>query len=336
MRTLGIGLLSWLLAGGLLAGCVNGLAASPPPVPTVSDRGWSLVWADEFDGPTLDPSKWAPEVSCWGGGNQERQCYIDSPDTIDINDGFLHLKARAQTMRGPSVHMEHPNYPGDTKTQSYISGKVRTRDLAYWTYGRIEGRMKLPNGQGAWPAFWMMPQFDVHGGWPLSGEIDIMEAVNLGAACDDCMGSTVETRSSGAIHFGKRYPENEHVSKRRALTEVAGQAGPPREQFHTYAVEWAEGRIDWFVDGTRFWSVTDEDWFSEAVDKESDPNAPFNEDFYVMLNFAVGGSWPEGANEGGLDPDAFPSEFIIDYVRVYDCPADPDTGRACLLPSYDR
>jgi len=115
------------------------------------------------------------------------------------------------------------------------------------------------------------------------------------------------------------------------LTPVAGQDGLPRDQFHTFAVEWAEGRIDWFVDGRRFWATTDDDWFTAAVDKSTDPNAPFNEDFYLMLNFAVGGIWPEGANEEGVDGSAFPSEFLIDYVRVYQCEDDVETGRACML-----
>ena len=322
----------WILAAGLvLTGCAGvGMPDAPPESP-ISDRGWPLVWADEFDGNVLDRTKWAPEVSCWGGGNKEHQCYVDRPETISVADGYLTLTARAGEASGPSLNMDHADYPGPSKTQPYTSGKLRTRDLAHWTYGRIEGRMKLPTGQGAWPAFWMMPQFDVHGGWPLSGEIDIMEAVNLGAICEDCEDGQIENRTSGAIHFGKRPPLNEHISKRRALTSVPNQIGAPRDQFHTYAVEWAEGRIDWFVDGERFWTATTSDWFTEAVDKELNPNAPFDEDFYLMLNFAVGGNWPEGANAGGIDPAAFPDDMVVDYVRVYQCAPDLATGRACLL-----
>ena len=300
------------------------------PEDSLADRGWILVWSDDFDGDTLDRTKWAPEVSCWGGGNAERQCYVDRLENVRVEDGYLRLKAAPGEHSGPSVHMEHSDYPGDTVTQPYTSGKVRTRDLAFWTYGRIEGRMKLPTGQGAWPAFWMMPQYSVHGGWPLSGEIDIMEAVNLGAPCNECEGGTIENRSSGAIHFGKRSPDNRHVDKRRALTAQPGQAGPPREQFHIYAMEWGEGRIDWFVDNERFYSVASDNWFTDSITKAEDPNAPFNEDFYVMLNFAVGGRWPEGANAGGIDAGTFPAEMIVDYVKVYQCAADPDRGRACM------
>ncbi|GLQ21405.1 glycoside hydrolase family 16 protein [Algimonas porphyrae] len=323
-------------AACLLAACANAPRPDAPSVATdvsttLTERGWEMVWNDEFDGNTLDRSKWAPEVSCWGGGNQERQCYLDRDENVIVENGYLHLRAFADDVSGPSVHMEHPDYPGETVSRNYASGKVRTRDLAYWTFGRIEGRMKLPGGQGAWPAFWMMPQFDVHGGWPLSGEIDIMEAVNLGAACFDCDAGTVENRSSGALHFGKKPPENEYVTKRRPLTAQPGQDGLPRDQFHSYAVEWGEGRIDWFVDGERFYSVSSDDWYTDAVDKSDDPNAPFNEDFYVMLNFAVGGAWPERDNETGLDPEILPSEFVIDYVRVYQCAQDPETGRACMM-----
>jgi len=330
----------WGIAGVLLSMAFVGCATLETPQPetltsanegTLADRGWALVWSDEFDGDALDRTKWAPEVSCWGGGNEERQCYVDRPENISIADGHLFLKANPGEWTGPGVHMEHQDYPGEAKTKPYTSGKVRTRDLAFWKFGRVEGRMKLPTGQGAWPAFWMMPQSSVHGGWPLSGEIDIMEAVNLGSDCDDCEGSNVENRASGAIHFGKRPPDNTHISKRRGLNTVAGQTGLPRDQFHTFAVEWAEGRIDWFVDGTRFWTAEADEWFTDAVRKSDDPNAPFNEDFYVMLNFAVGGNWPEGDNETGVDSRNFPSEFVIDYVRVYQCASDVETGRACLL-----
>jgi len=92
-------------------------------------------------------------------------------------------------------------------TQQYTSGKVRTRGLADWKYGRFEARIKLPTGQGTWPAFWMLPADDVYGGWPLSGEIDIMETVNLGAACSVCEGSAIENRSSGTLHFGSAFPK---------------------------------------------------------------------------------------------------------------------------------
>lgn len=306
-------------------------SSGPKAEGPLSDRGWDLIWADEFDGDALDRTKWTPEVSCWGGGNEERQCYVDRPDNVSVAGGYLWLAAHDGEWTGPGVHMEHPDYPGVSKTKPYTSGKVRTRDLAVWKYGRIEGRMELPNGQGVWPAFWMMPQFDVHGGWPLSGEIDIMEAVNLGAKCYDCDGSKVEKRSSGAIHFGKRPPDNTHVSQRRALISMSDQDGQPPDQFHTFAVEWGEGRMDWFVDGDRFWTATSDDWFTDAVDKSDNSNAPFDEEFYVMLNFAVGGNWPEGANERGVDPGAFPSALIVDYVRVYQCGLDVETGRACML-----
>lgn len=322
----------WLLAAGLvLQGCASVAPAPPVTEGVLSDRGWTLVWGDEFDGEALDRTKWAPEVSCWGGGNNEHQCYVDRPENVSVSGGYLTLSARAGDWSGPGVHMEHTDYPGVETTQPYTSGKVRTRDLAAWTYGRIEGRMKLPTGQGAWPAFWMMPQDNVHGGWPLSGEIDIMEAVNLGAVCEDCPDSVVENRTSGALHFGERPPLNTHITQRTALQSVTGQPGDPREQFHTYAIEWAEGRMDWFVDGQRFWSAASPDWFTGAVDKDANPNAPFDEAFYVMLNFAVGGNWPEGANAGGIDPDAFPAALTVDYVRVYQCAPDRDTGLACLL-----
>lgn len=311
----------------VLSGC-----GTPNPVVNIDagdassvETDWELVWADEFDGEALDRTKWKPEVSCWGGGNDERQCYTDRVENIEVSDGVLRLKAFKGEHTGPKFPEENKGRTNGEQTQEYTSGKVRTRKLAAWTYGRFEARMKLPTGQGTWPAFWMMSDDGSYGGWPLSGEIDILEAVNLGATCVECDGGEGENRSIGALHFGNFPPDNEFLSIKHQLP-----SGPnAKDNYHVFAVEWSEGQIDWFVDGIKFFTLNSEDWFSGAVSKAENPYAPFDQPFYMMFNLAVGGRLSEGNNDTGFNPDSFPSEMLIDWVRVYQCKDDPLTGRAC-------
>lgn len=299
-------------------------AASQDFVP--ADRGWTLVWADEFDGARLDPTKWAPEVSCWGGGNEERQCYTDRDANIQLADGVLRIVAQRESWTGPNLPPEHRTDPAERRTQAFTSGKIRTLGLADWRYGRFAARMRLPGGQGAWPAFWMMPSENYYGGWPLSGEIDIMEAVNLGARCQECGSERRENRTQGALHFGSQWPQNTFRVQR---TELPNEARP-QDDFHVYAVEWGEGRIDWYVDGLRFFTLTEDDWYTRAPAAAGNAFAPFDRRFYLILNLAVGGRLPEQNNEGGVDSGAFPAEMLVDWVRVYGCQSDPERGLACM------
>ena len=270
---------------------------------------WKLVWSDEFDSTVLDRTKWMPETSCWGGGNNEKQCYTDRPDNIQVRDGLLKLVAKPEPFTGLAMPQDFEDR-GAEVTQPYTSGKIRTKSLASWTYGRFEARIKLPQGQGTWPAFWMMSEHDVYGGWPLSGEIDIVESVNLGAQCSDCEGSDIENRSIAALHFGKTWPNNQFKSAKPKLEDVTG--------FNTYAVEWSEGQIDWFVNDNKVFSLTSEQWFSSAVSKEINPHAPFDQPFYLMLNLAVGGNLSVSQNEKLFDPNSYPNALVVDWVRVYE------------------
>lgn len=292
-----------------------------------ADSEWKLVWSDEFDGDVLDRTKWKPEVSCWGGGNEERQCYADRPENVEVSEGRLKLKAFKGEFTGPKYPEGHPDYPGGVETRPYTSGKIRTRKLAAWTYGRFEARMKLSAGQGAWPAFWMLSDDDSYGFWPLSGEIDILEAVNLGAKCEECDGGNEgENRTIAALHFGDKWPENKYLDTRYKLP-----GGPnAKDEFHVFAVEWGEGQIDWYVDGENYFSLTDEDWFTAGATKEENPYAPFDKPFYIMLNLAVGGGLSERNNEMTFDPLSFPSETQVDWVRVYQCATDPQAAKACM------
>ncbi|NNE58312.1 MAG: glycoside hydrolase family 16 protein [Hellea sp.] len=303
----------------------------PPPAPDGDDyhpegAGWVPAWSDEFDGSEIDRTKWEVEVSCWGGGNDERQCYTDRSENIEIINGLLRLKAYPETFTGPEFPQGWPDGRGGQITRQYTSGKVRTREIADWTYGRFSARMKLPKGQGTWPAFWMLPADNIYGGWAASGEIDIMEAVNLGALCNDCDGNAGENRSSGALHFGGEWPNNRFEADKWTL-----QGGDEAaDQYHVFAIEWGEGRMNWFVDGVKLYTIDSESWYSDTVDKADNPYAPFDQDFYLMFNLAVGGNLSEGNNQGGFDVDSYPNEVLVDWVRVYQCEFDGTTGRNCM------
>lgn len=310
-----------------LVGCAAGDGnAETEPNDTAIGSGWELVWQDEFEGTELDRSNWAPEESCWGGGNNERQCYTDRQGNISVQDGFLTLKARTEQYTGPDRPPEIALNPNPKVTQEYTSGKVRTKGLHSWKYGRIEVRAKVPAGQGMWPAVWMMPEDAVYGSWPLSGEIDILEAVNIGAPCLECDGDVGENRTVSALHFGKSPPNNLVVDKKTPLPDLSLPSG----DFHIYSVEWGQGLIRFLVDGKVHLTVTADQWSTGSEKAKGNPNAPFDQRFYVMANLAVGGAWPERSNAKGLAQSSLPNEFAIDWIRVYQCKQDPETGLACM------
>ena len=292
---------------------------------------WVVVWQDNFDGTELDRSKWKPEVSCWGGGNNERQCYTDRIDNVKIESGVLKLIAKPETYTAKLYPDGMKGSPGEDRTQQYTSGKVRTRDIASWKYGRVSARIKLPSGLGTWPAFWMMPADDFYGNWPLSGEIDIMEAVNLGTKCNECPNG-IFNRTSGALHFGGLPPNNTYWYQHNEETSKAG----PWEEWRVYSVEWGAGLIQWYVDGKIFLQISSDMWYTDSSVGASRSHAPFDQPFYLMLNLAVGGNLAEN-NGGGFDPEAFPAEMLVDWVRVEQCRSDLATGRKCMnYSSLDR
>ncbi len=319
------------MAASLRLICVTAAAlataacASVPAAPIAAD-GWQLVWSDEFDGAALDRSKWRPEVSCWGGGNNEKQCYTDRPENIRVAGGKLHLMAREERFTGPDRPPEIAARPNPQVTQPYTSGKIRTRGIASWRYGKIEFRARPPKGQGTWPAVWMMPADDFYGGWPLSGEIDILEGVNLGATCPQCEGGVGENRMLSALHFGDSPPRNEQVHTRVALPSQA----LPSDEFHIWTLEWGSGLMRFYLDGRKYWELTEDDWHTASPKAAGKPNAPFDQPFYIMANLAIGGRLSEENNDKGVAPESLPASFAIDWIRIYQCAGDRETGLACI------
>ena len=277
------------------------LLAAAPPTAHAAASEWKLVWSDEFTGTAIDRTKWDFDVDCWGGGNNERQCYTDKPVNARIAAGKLVITARHERSTGPALPASQRPNPADP-------GLV-TRGKASWRYGRIEVRASLPQGQGTWPAIWMLPEKWVYGGWAASGEIDILEAVNLGAPCKACAGGQEET-IYGTIHFGKQWPGNTYV-------HTTLHYPPVLKGYHIYAIEWQPDRIIWKVDGKIYATRQRSEWWTSG---SSVPGAPFDQPFHLLLNLAIGGNFPESLGTGGVSNANFPKRFLIDWVRVWQKP----------------
>lgn len=283
---------------------------------------WQLVWADEFAGDALDQDRWTPANDCWGGGNEERQCYTPRSENVTLENGMLVLTARHEDWTGPAWPMSFgpPNTdPDEQRSKPFTSGKITSEGKFSRTYGRFEMRARFPQGQGVWPAFWMLPERSEYGPWASSGEIDIFEAVNPGVRCDGCEPGG-ENSIHATIHYGGGWPNSARFGQELSFPGLIDG------DFHTYGVIWEEGRFTWTVDGEAYATALFDDWFTTADDG---PNAPFDKDFHLILNLAIGGGWPEANGLGGVSDEGFPKRMEVDWVRVWECDADPATGRGC-------
>lgn len=236
--------------------------------------GWKLVWSDEFDKPG------APNKAKWTYEkglvrNQEKQYYTENRrENARIEDGKLIIEARKEKF----------------EKADYTAASLTTQGRAEWKYGRIEVNAKLPIGRGSWPAIWMLPTDIGKVPWPKCGEIDIMEHVGF---------------DPGVIHGTLHTEAYNHTKKTQRATKI--KLPTFSEQFHTYAVEWSADQILVQIDGKTFATYN-----KKPGDKEAE--WPFDKPYYLILNFAVGGTWG-GAK--GIDDSVFPQRFEIDYVRVY-------------------
>ena len=244
-----------------------------------SGAGWRLVWQDEFDGQTLDYSKWGVEQNAFGGGNEELQIYTDRKENVRVEAGCLVLEARRDNAGVSGTERE------------YSSGRVRTKHRGDWKYGRVEVRARLPKGAGIWPAIWMLPTDECYGSWASSGEIDIVE-----------LKGGEPNKVLGTLHYGGHWPDNKYSGEEYVLPERTFA-----DDFHTFAVEWKEGEIKWFVDGNHYQTQTEWESIGGAYP------APFDQRFHLLFNLAVGGHFVQKPN----DQTSFPQQMQIDYVRVY-------------------
>ncbi|MBN2981068.1 family 16 glycosylhydrolase [Cohnella algarum] len=270
------------------------VAIGTPSDPTIA--GMTLVWQDEFDGTALDTSKWNYELgyyisddpNSWGWGNAELQHYTNSAQNVFLQDGMLNIRA----LNDPKSFPQDPS-----RYAQYSSGRINTKDKFSFQYGRVDFRAKLPTGDGLWPAFWMLPEDAVYGAWAASGEIDVMEAKGR-------LPGTV----SGAVHFGGQWPVNRYIAGEYHFP--AGQTFA--NDHHVYTLIWEEDDFKWYVDGKFFFKVTRDQWYSVAA--PNNPNAPFDQPFYLIMNLAVGGHFDGGRTP---DPSDIPATMQVDYVRVY-------------------
>jgi beta-glucanase (GH16 family) len=245
------------------------------------NRGWTLVWSDEFDGreKTVDVSKWVIETGGGGFGNEELEYYTARPQNVQIRKGKLVITALKEKYTGP-----------DGVTREYTSARMKTLGKFSRAYGRFEARIKIPRGQGLWPAFWMMGDDIDKVGWPDDGEIDIME--NIGKEPSTVHGTIHGPGYSGADGIGDAYslPRNRRFA----------------DGFHLFAVEWEPEVIRFYTDGHLYATRT-------PRDLPAGKKWVFNHPFFIILNVAVGGNWPG-------NPDAstvFPQTMLVDFVRVY-------------------
>lgn len=257
---------------------------TPPPPPPSPPPGYALVWADDFNGPELDSANWQA-VQHGDVDNGEMQFYTDRPENVSVSNSCLWLTARRETYTGSGPWMK-----GKTRTSAYTSGKVQTLGKRAFRYGRIEARMILPRGAGTWPAFWMLGgnMFEPGVGWPLCGEIDILEhAKSLNAV-------------SAAVHTGVYNHRNDtHKIQYHPLRDYD-------TAFHVYGVEWTPDQLAFQVDGHVFFTVT------KAELGAGPAQWPFDQPFWLILNLAVGGSLG-GDPAGGT----YPGSLQIDWVRAY-------------------
>jgi beta-glucanase (GH16 family) len=241
---------------------------SPPP----AAGAWTLVFADEFDVPgTPDPARWNHEIGYIA--NDEKQYYTSRTENARVEDGVLVIEARRERWMG----------------YEYTSARLNTKGRAEFLYGKVEIRAKLPTGRGTWPALWMLGANVDEVGWPACGEIDIME--NVGYDPQTIVAS-VHTAADNHVQG----------TQKNATTKLEA----PWADFHVYAAEWYPDRIDFFVDGERYFTFRNEGTGSRTW--------PFDKPQYLILNLAIGGTW---GGTKGVDDSLFPHRLYVDYVRVY-------------------
>ena len=281
--------------------CQYALLALVLAAPAVCQAAWQLVWSDEFtqaDGTSPDSTKWGYDIGGGGYGNNELEYYTSRTNNVRIQGGQLVIEAKQESYLG----------------SSYTSARMLTKGKWSWTYGRMEARIKIPRGQGIWPAFWMLGANIDSVGWPACGEIDIME--NIGKASD-------QGTDHGTIHG----PHTGGAGSYNGGAGVGGTYTLPGgavlgDDFHIFAVEWTTNQIKWYLDNVQYFTAT-------PASLPSDGIWPFSLPQFLLLNVAVGGNWP--GNPDGTT--VFPQQMLVDYVRVYNYVASVPNAPTGLVAS---
>ena len=241
-----------------------------------SDDGlvYNLVWSDEFNASEIDESKWNFEIGTgnWGWGNGEHQYYTSRSENSFIEDGKLIIQALNESYQG----------------SNYTSARMTTKNKGDWLYGKIKARIKVPSAGGTWPAFWMMPTSSVYGGWPNSGEMDIMEHYG----CNN--GEVSATVHNNLYNWNGGTPPTTNLYHTTANSD-----------FHEYEMEWNESELKFFVDGIFIGSYYNQNNGWEQW--------PYDQEFFIILNLAIGSHFMPCDTQDNL----FPQRYEIDYVRVY-------------------
>ncbi len=261
--------------------CGGGATLQPPP-----PASYKLSWSDEFngaDGSSPDSSKWTYDTGVGGNGwgNNELETYTNRTKNAQIQGGNLVITTVKETYADPS----------DGVMRNYTSARLKTQNLFSQAYGRFEARIKIPAGQGMWPAFWMLGKDIVAVGWPKCGEIDIME--NIG-------------KEPGIVHGSLHGPST--VAR---TSDASAPFSLPAGQnfaadFHLYAVEWEPGTVRFYVDSNLYATFNSSQWPAGGT-------WAFDHPFFIILNVAVGGDWPGAPDNSTI----FPQQMLVDYVRVY-------------------
>jgi len=273
----------------LMAGaCVVGARPFAQDALQPDAPAWKLVWSDEFNGPNgsaIDPAKWVPETGGGGWGNNELESYTARLENASQRDGNLVIKVLAEKYTG-----------ADGVTRNYTSARLKTQGKFSQAYGRFEARIKIPRGQGIWPAFWMLGNDIDKPGWPTCGEIDIMENIGKEPAL-----------IHGTIH-GPGYSGQHGIGAPFALPADQRFA----DDFHVFAVEWEPNAIRFYVDDHLYTTRT-------PAELPKGTKWVYDHPFFLLLNVAVGGGWPGSPDASSV----FPQTMLVDYVRVYERAAAP-------------
>ena len=235
--------------------------------------GMTLAWRDEFNASALNTSDWTFETGTGSNGWGNNELQYYRPENVTVSDGLLTITAKRESFGG----------------REYTSSRIKTQDKKTFRYGRIDIRAKLPKGKGIWPALWMLGNNINTVSWPASGEIDIMELVGGGPGKDNVVHGTIHYDNDGA-----------YATTGKAFTLPSGDFS---DKFHVFSIIWEAGRIKWLVDNLEF----------NSVDTSAPAMNEFNDQFFLLINLAVGGNWPGSPDASTI----LPQKMMVDYVRVF-------------------